>query len=134
MKNWIRKHSETLPLAGVFLLVLLIFSPALIKQHKTQQRYGFSVSTPEMGRKFISPCEQMVVMRVDSGGAFFNAGIRPADVILDSTWSVTGFMKKLDKKTPGTVFHILTIPDGFAARNCIELSEMKQVEREIVAP
>lgn len=132
--KWLEKHTEKVEILGVLLVVLILFTPWVLKQNKIEKRYGFSVSTPELGKKFISPCEQMVVMRVDSGGAFYNAGIRIFDVVLFSPRSVSAFMKKLENTPQGAVLYIHTIPDGFGARNCDEQSEMAQVVREVVAP
>ena len=134
MKQWFKKQQEIVEIVGIGLLFLLIFTPALIQQYKVERRYGFSVSTPELGKKFISPCEHMVIMRVDSGGAFYNAGIQIFDVVLFSPRSVPAFINKLKDTPPGTVLYINTIPEGFGARNCDELSEMEQVERKVVAP
>ncbi len=87
----------------VLVLVLLIVSPFVFKQCGVQNRYGFSVAAPELEGIFFNRCEPMVVISVDSGGAFYNAGIHPFDVILDSSFSVTGFMRSLQKSS-GTFF------------------------------
>ena len=134
MKKWLKKHIKNFEIMGLVFIVLLLFTPYFLKERKIKQRYGFSISTPEMGNKFISPCEHIVVMRVDSGGAFYNAGIRIFDVILFNPRSVPAFMNKLKNTSQGTVLYLNTIPKGFTARNCDELSEMEQVVREVVAP
>ena len=126
---FMNKHGNKL----ILVLVLLFFSPFLLKQCKVQNRYGFIIATPEMEGIFFNRCEPMVVMSVDSGGAFYNAGIRAFDVIFDSIFSVTGFMRSLEKPS-GTVLTIETIPDGFSAKDCDELWEMERVTRKVVAP
>ncbi len=77
----------------------------------------------------------MMLIAVDSGGAFYNAGFKPGDVLLDTIghFSVQGFIKSFDQPT-GSEIWIKSIPHGDSASNCKELFKMKRVTRKVVAP
>ena len=118
--------------AGVILIVLL-FATGILKQCKVQKRFGFRVSTPKLGR-FTNHCEVILVYSVDSGGAFYNAGIRPADILIDTTnqW-LQNYLWSFNKES-GEVVNIQTIPKGYGANDCLELGKMPPKERKVIAP
>lgn len=119
----------------LILIVLVIFIIPISKQCRFQNRFGIIVSSPELGGRFVNRCEVIMLIAVDSGGAFYNAGFKPGDVLLDTIghFSIQGFIKTFDQPT-GTEIWIKSIPHGDSASNCTELSKMKRVTRRVVAP
>ena len=118
----------------VALIFIIVASPPLIKQHKVQKRFGFSVATPELGGRFYNKFEPLVIMRVDKDEAFYNAGLRFGDVLLDSTYNWVHKILGSYNQPTGTKIYIQTIPDGVRAKNWEELSKMERITREVIAP
>jgi hypothetical protein len=119
----------------LILIVLVIFFIPISNQCRIQNRFGIIVSSPELGGRFTNRCEVIMLIAVDSGEAFYNAGFKSGDVLLDTVghFSIQGFIKTFDQP-PGTEIWIKSIPHGDSASNCTELFKMKQVTRRVVAP
>ncbi len=119
----------------LILFVLVVFFIPISKQCRVQNRFGIIVSSSDLGGRFVNRCEVMMLIAVDSGGAFYNAGFKPGDVLLDTVghFSIQGFIKTFDQPT-GSEILIKSIPQGSSATNCTELFKMKRVTRKVVAP
>jgi hypothetical protein len=119
----------------LILIVLVVFFIPISKQCRVQNRFGIIVSSSELGGRFVNRCEVMMLIAVDSGGAFYNAGFKPGDVLLDTVghFSMQGFINSFDQPL-GSEIWIKSIPHGGSASNCTELFKMKQVTRKVVAP
>jgi len=136
-----KKNSGIWPFADrhmniiLILFVLVIFIIPISKQCRVQNRFGIIVSSSELGGRFVNRCEVMMLIAVDSAGAFYNAGFKPGDVLLDTIghFSMQGFIKSFDQPT-GSEIWIKSIPHGGSATNCTELFKMKRVTRKVVAP
>jgi hypothetical protein len=122
---------------GMILILLvagLMFIP-VIQQWRVQNRFGVIIGSSELAGHFINRCEPIMLISVDSGGAFYKAGFQPGDVLLDTAghFSMEGYIKSFDQP-PGTEIWIKSIPNGDVASTCEELHKMKQVTRKVVAP
>jgi len=117
----------------VSIVCILLFPIA--KQCRIQNRFGVIIGSPELGGIFFNRFEVIMVISVDSGKAFYNAGFRPGDVLLDTAGHsmMEGYIQSFDQPA-GTEIRIKTIPNGGSASNSEELHKMKQVTRKVVAP
>jgi hypothetical protein len=118
----------------ILFVVGIMFIP-VVKKWKVQKRFGVMIDSPELAGHFVNRCEPIMLITVDSVGAFYQAGFREGDVLLDTAghFSMEGFIKSFDQP-PGTEIRIKSIPNGCAASNCEELHKMKQVTRKVIAP
>ena len=131
-KNVIKSKTNSFFLIAAVAFFVFLFS-GIFKQCKIQHRFGFMVSTPYIGPR-IKGCEVIMVITSDEGGAFHKAGIRSGDVLLDTSYNwVQDYLGSFDLP-PGTEFEVNTIPKGFKANNCQELSELPMVARTVIAP
>jgi len=118
----------------VLLVVGFLFIP-VAKKWKVQDRFGVTIDSPELGGHFVNRFEVIMVISVDSDGAFYKAGFQPGDVLLDTAGHsmMEGYIQSFDQP-PGTEIRIKSIPNGGSASNSEELHKMKQVTRKVVAP
>jgi len=128
---YVKKDKSTIVvLIGLALLSWLV----TFRQCKVEKRFGFTVATPYLGSRILDPCEVLMVITVRKDGAFYRAGFRCGDVLTNKTYHwVHRYIGSFDLP-PGTVLYIETIPGGYHATNCEELSLMPIVKRKVVAP
>jgi len=130
MINFLKKAAPNLALIiGIILVGWLV----TLKQCRVEKRYGFSVGTPYIGN-YIDRCEVLMVNSVREDGAFYRAGFRSGDVLINTEFNwVNRYIGSFDLPQ-GTVFYVQTIPGGYEAKNCEELSKMPLIRRKVVAP
>jgi hypothetical protein len=81
--NFLIKEAPNLSLIlGIFLICWLI----TFKQCKVERMYGFSASTPYVGSRW-DCCEVLMADNVIEGGAFYRAGFRSGDVLINTEFN-----------------------------------------------
>jgi hypothetical protein len=133
MSRFINFLKKAAPNLSLILGIILIGWLVNLKQCRVEERYGFSAGTPYIGQ-IIDRCEVLMVNSVRKGGAFYRAGFRSGDVLINTEFNwVNRYIGSFDLP-PGTVFYVKTIPGGDRAKNRDELSRMPRITRKVVAP
>jgi len=76
------KRSSLVVIICFFVFFLI---PGIFKQGKMQNRFGFIVTTPYIGRR-VDRCEVIMVISANKNGAFYKAGIRNGDILIDTSY------------------------------------------------